>query len=153
MKRHQGIVELSRDHHFGLLFCWKLRQGTKKGISTARMRPYVQYFWDNHLRKHFGEEETLLFSLLRDDLVEQAMLEHKHIKQLVEAVTHATAVSSDELNTLANTVDDHIRFEERKLFPHMEQQLAEKELAELGLRMQQLHAVPEKDDYADEFWV
>lgn len=153
MKRHDSIVALSREHHFGLLFCWKIRQGTKKQVSAARMRPYIKYFWQQHLEQHFAEEENLLFSLVNDDLTEQAIIEHKHIKQLVEAIVHAADVSSDELNTLANTVDDHIRFEERKLFPHIEQQLSDKELAELGLRLQQLHATPEKDDYVDEFWL
>jgi hemerythrin-like domain-containing protein len=153
MKRHDSIVALSREHHFGLLFCWKIRQGIKKQVSAARMRPYIKYFWQQHLEQHFSEVENLLFSLVNDDLTEQAIMEHKRIKQLVEAIVHAADASSIELNTLANTVDDHIRFEERKLFPHIEQQLSDKELAELGLRLQQLHATPEKDDYVDEFWL
>lgn len=152
MKRHESILALSREHHFGLLFCWKLRQGIKKQVPAERMRPYVKYFWHHHLREHFAEEETLLFSLLHDNLTEQAMLEHKHLKQLAEDIIQAAAVTQDDLNTLANTLDDHIRFEERKLFPHMEEKLPEEELTELGLRLQRLHAIPEKDDYADEFW-
>ena len=32
LKRHAGLVELSRDHHHGLLLSWKIRQGLKKEI-------------------------------------------------------------------------------------------------------------------------
>lgn len=33
MKRNENLVPLSRDHHFGLLCCWKIRQGIKKEVS------------------------------------------------------------------------------------------------------------------------
>lgn len=153
MKRHESLVALSRDHHFGLLFCWKLRQGLKKGVALERMQPYVSYFWQHHLQQHFEEEEKLLFTLLHDHLTEQAMTEHKYIRQLAEAVIHASDIQSHQVEKLADTLDDHIRFEERKLFPHLEEQLPEKQLAELHLQLQQLHPTQEKDDYADEFWI
>jgi hemerythrin-like domain-containing protein len=153
MKRHESIVALSREHHFGLLFCWKIRQGLKKQVAPERMQSYVKYFWHDHLHQHFEEEETLLFSLLHDPLIEQAMMDHKYVKQLVDAIVRASVVQSDQLNRLADTLDDHIRFEERKLFPAIESKIPAKKLADLQLRLQQLHATPEKDEYADEFWV
>jgi hemerythrin-like domain-containing protein len=152
MKRHESIVALSREHHFGLLFCWKIRQGIKKQVLTERMRPYVQYFWGTHLQQHFEEEQTLLFATLKDSLCEQAISEHKHIRQLVEAIAQAETVQVSELNLLADALDNHIRFEERTLFPHLEKQLSDAKLTDLGKRLQQSHQVPEKDDYPDEFW-
>jgi hemerythrin-like domain-containing protein len=153
MKRHESIAALSRDHHFGLLFCWKLRQGIKKQVPPERMQPYVKYFWENHLQQHFEEEETLLFNLLNDHLIEQAMSEHKYIEQLVDAIVYAASVQQDQLNVLADKLDNHIRFEERTLFPHMEAALSREKLAVLAVRLQQSHSTPEKDNYADEFWV
>lgn len=153
MKRHESIVTLSREHHFGLLFCWKIRQGIKKQVSAERIQPYIKYFWENHLQKHFEEEETLLFILMQDSLVEEAIAEHKHIRQLLAVSVTTEPIDSKQLNILVDTLDNHIRFEERVLFPHMEEKLSEEKLAELGSRLQNLHPIREKDDYPDEFWV
>lgn len=155
MKRHESIAALSREHHFGLLFCWKIRQGIKKMTLPERMRPYVQYFLDNHLKPHFEEEENLLFSVLpNDDLVEQAKAEHLHILSLAFAISdkeHLT--TTDQFNILADAIDNHIRFEERILFPHFEKELTDDALATLGKQLQQLHQETKKDDYPDEFWL
>lgn len=152
MKRHDSIIPLSREHHFGLLFCWKIRQGIKMQIPAERIQPYIEYFWDNHLRRHFDEEETLLFTLLQGSLVEQAISEHLHIKQLIESIICAKPAHHEKINVLADTLDNHIRFEERTLFPHMERELPTDKLMALGNQLQQLHQTPDKDDYSDEFW-
>lgn len=150
MKRHESIVILSREHHFGLLFCWKLRQGIKKDIPAERMQPYVSYFWKEHLQSHFEEEEIILFANVQDDLVKQAMAEHLQISQAIKSITESQNVSVESLRQLADMLDNHIRFEERVLFPHLEQTLTANQLSELG---KQLSPTVEKDDYADEFWV
>jgi hemerythrin-like domain-containing protein len=150
MKRHKSIVSLSREHHFGLLFCWKIRQGLNKKVPAERMQPYIKYFWGNHLLQHFEEEEKLLFVALQDSLVEQAISEHKNIRQLMEAVTGTKPVQPEQLSVLADTLENHIRFEDRVLFPHMEKELPESTLIALE---QQLHPTEEKDAYPDEFWV
>lgn len=153
MKRHEGIVALSRDHHFGLLFCWKIRQGIKKQVSTERMQLYVQYFWDNHLRQHFEEEEKLLFAALQDRLCNQAISEHNNIRQLAAAVGSIIPVLPEQLSLLADSIDNHIRFEERTLFPHIERELPEEVLTDIGLRLKLLQEGHPKDNYPDEFWV
>ena len=153
MKRHESIVALSREHHFGLLFCWKIRQGLKKQVQPERMEPYVKYFWENHLFRHFNEEENLLFASLKDSLVEQAISDHKHIQQLVEEIILQKPVQADQLALLATAIDTHIRFEERTLFPHLEKELPEDKLVALGNQLQLLHQTPEEDSYEDEFWI
>jgi hemerythrin-like domain-containing protein len=153
MKRHESMVALSREHHFGLLFCWKIRQGVKKQVPTERMQSYVQYFWDNHLQQHFEEEERLLFATLQDSLCDQAISEHNNIRKLVEAVNSITPVPPNELTLLVDSIDNHIRFEERTLFPHIEKVLPEEVLTDIGIRLKLLHEGHPKDMYADEFWV
>lgn len=153
MKRHESIVTFSREHHFGLLFCWKIRQGIKKQVPTERIQPYITYFWNHHLKRHFEEEETLLFILLKDNLVEQATAEHQHIRALAEAVVNGEKISPELFLSLASVLDDHIRFEERILFPHLENALPKDKLTALGKELQRLHPAQEKDDYPDEFWV
>jgi hemerythrin-like domain-containing protein len=152
MKRHESIAALSRDHHFGLLFCWKIRQGIRKQVPTERMQGYVQYFWDNHLRQHFEEEERWLFPAIQGAFCERAISEHAQIRQLVEAVNSITPVVPEELNSLADCLDKHIRFEERTLFPYIEKELPAQVLIEIGSRLNLPDQGHPKDDYHDEFW-
>ena len=152
IKRSKHIVTLSREHHTGLLFCWKIRQGLKKQADTSRMQKYVAYFWQNHLRQHFQEEEKHLFEKVNDEYCWKAMQQHRDIRALIHQIT-SSHLSEALLNQLADTVDAHIRYEERELFPHLERELDEQELIRIGAALEQAHAHPVKDDFADEFWV
>jgi hemerythrin-like domain-containing protein len=152
MKRHESIVILSREHHFGLLFGWKIRQGIQKQVPPERILPYVKYFWENHLLLHFREEETILFASLENELVDQARFEHNQIEQLVAQLMIRKMVQPEQLNMLTVLLDHHIRFEERILFPYLEKELPEDKLLAIGMELQQLDYRRQKDTYPDEFW-
>src|SRR5690242_6357574 len=79
IRRHDSLTAFSKDHHFGLLLVWKIRQGLRKSIDTSRISDYVLYFFDEDLQHHFIEEENLLFSKLapNDPLRKQGEREHK----------------------------------------------------------------------------
>lgn len=61
IKRHQAIISFSKDHHFGLLLVWKIRQVLEKAVNAERISKYVVYFFKEDLEKHFKDEELLLF--------------------------------------------------------------------------------------------
>lgn len=149
MKRHESLVPFSRDHHYGLLCSWKIRQGIKKEIAAARIGLYVDYFWKTYLKQHFDEEEQWLFR--QDDLSRQAIAEHRQLEALVSAI--ASAATNDRLTAFADLLDRHIRFEERVLFPHLEGTVPEEELERVGALIHGSHTVPVKEDYADAFWL
>lgn len=153
MKRHESIVVLSREHHLGLLFCWKIRQGVRKQIAVGRMHAYVCYFWEQQLQPHFSEEESLLFAGSDDPLCRQALAEHQEIRQAIAVWDGLRSVSEEGLLALADLLDRHIRFEERILFPHLEQTLSEQVLMRIGVHLAEAHPLPSKDTYTDEFWV
>ncbi len=152
VKRSPHIIKLSRDHHASLLFCWKLRQGIKLGIGNDRMQGYVSYFAKEHMSPHFHEEETILFPPASDDvLVQRALHEHKVINALVSEIANGDEFRlRHTLEEIADAVDKHVRFEERILFPHLEKKLSEDQLVTIS---RQLDHEPEKDLYADAFWV
>jgi hemerythrin-like domain-containing protein len=153
IKRNEYIKKLSKDHHSGLLFCWKIRQGLKHEVPIERIKKYAGYFWSNHLAKHFNEEEVILFSPLKDELVQRAIDDHKQIKhQLDELLDDSTDDAKKGLVRLANLIDDHIRYEERKLFPHLEEVLTEKQLKEIGRKLD-AQPSPLADDFEDSFWM
>ena len=149
MKSDKNIVPLSQDHHFGLLSGWKIKQGIKKNISYERIKNYINYHWDNSQSFHFDEEEKILFPYSDDELTQRALDEHKEIRELLKTLNE---VEDFELLTLyADKVTEHIRFEERVLFPHLENILTEEQLAEVGKKLNEIHHHAE-DEYHDEFW-
>lgn len=154
IKRSIYIQPLSRDHHFGLLFCWKIRKGLKQNIASERIKQYVAYFWNNHLQEHFREEEEHLFYKVEDAMCREGLQQHQAIETLIQQITGSQAAPAPEqLDQLADAVDNHIRFEERKLFPHLEAVLDEQELVRIGAALELAHAAPAQDNFPDEFWV
>lgn len=153
IKRNKHIVKLSKDHHFTLLFCWKVRNGMKFKVESERIKKYVQYFWQHHMQPHFLQEETILFAPVKDKAVQRALEEHVLIAQQIKALDAVGDNVADQLSTLADTVDNHVRYEERELFPHLEKLLTEEQLENIGKQITVQYHPLLKDDFADEFWV
>ncbi len=151
MKRNEHIKPLSRDHHFGLLFCWKIRQGLKYKINSERIGQYALYFWDQDLHRHFRAEEAILFIERNDSYCQRAINEHREIEQLLKNI-RTTPAEANLLELLATKVDDHIRFEERELFPHLENSLTPEQLTIIGSALRELHSSRNTENYSDEFW-
>ena len=150
LKRDENLLKLSRDHHAGLLFCWKIRQGVKYHVAVERMIEYIRYFWDHHFATHFKEEEEFLFAQIRDKEVQKALDDHQKIKTFIDQVSVSGMENEEDvLLELADTVDDHIRYEERVLFPHLQEKLSEDQLKTIG---EQMVEEPLTDNYEDEFW-
>ncbi len=153
IRRNENIVKLSKEHHFSLLFCWKIRQGIKLEIPAARIIKYVKYFEGNFLHPHFMEEENILFAPLKDKLVEKAMKQHKEINRVVSTLSKDNNANPlEQLEKLADLVNDHVRYEERELFPHIERTLKPAQLEAIGKQLNEEHPLS-KDEYEDEFWV
>ncbi|MFT7591623.1 MAG: iron-sulfur cluster repair protein YtfE (RIC family) [bacterium] len=147
IKRIEELQPLSREHHFGLLVCWKIKQGIKKGIELERIKKYTDWFWDKHLQYHFEIEENYIFPILgnKHSLIVQAIKEHQQLKEIF----NDQADLSGSLSQLGQELQKHIRFEERVLFNEI-QKVATKE--ELDL-VATVHTSNFKEDYQDEFWL
>lgn len=152
LKRNKNIVQLSKDHHFTLLFCWKIRQGAKQNVDPARIRSYVNYFWEQHMAPHFREEECILFLPVNDEKVDRAIKDHEEIKKAVNRMSRKEGEElTAHLLAMADLVDTHVRFEERELFPFLETVLTDQQLEEIGKNLASEKSPP--DDFPDEFWL
>src|SRR5688572_14989203 len=60
IKRSEQLAPLSREHHDGLLFAWKLRQGLAKAIPVETLSSYCIWYWKNHIKQHFHHEEDII---------------------------------------------------------------------------------------------
>ncbi|TKK71006.1 hemerythrin domain-containing protein [Ilyomonas limi] len=153
IKRNVHIVKLSKDHHFTLLFCWKIRCGLKFRVEPSRIISYVNYFWQHHMQSHFREEETILFAPVKDAAVQKALKEHAQITEQIQALNADKSNATNKVAMLADTVDNHVRYEERELFPHLESVLTDEQLNTIGKQLDAQHDPALKDDFADEFWL
>ena len=150
MKRAPQLRSLSREHHEGLLLAWKIRQGLAKGIALPRIAGYVLWFWEKELEDHFRREETSFHAALPGaPLLQRMQDEH----EAIEGLLHVLAQISDEalLEEIAAKVHDHIRFEERELFPWIESELGAERLNALQVLVdaKKENAGPK---WTDEFW-
>ncbi|MCK0189821.1 hemerythrin domain-containing protein [Arenibacter sp. F20364] len=147
IKRHKAIQPLSRDHHQGLLLSWKIRTGFSKGVSTDRIKTYVDWFYKTHLMSHFKEEEEYLFPILGNDneLVKKAISQHKRLNRLFRSTTEL----EKSLNRIEEELEKHIRFEERVLFNEIQKVATEQQL----LSILEHHADTKfLDNTTDKFW-
>ena len=112
IKLHPALKQFSRDHHFGLLLCWKIREGFRRNVEPERMKKYTDWFFESYQKPHFESEEKYMFTLLPDDdkLKKRAIAEHRRLERLFhdsEDVKRALSLIEEEL-------DQHIRFETRR---------------------------------------
>ncbi|MCB0451386.1 MAG: hemerythrin domain-containing protein [Aequorivita sp.] len=147
IKRHKALQPFSRQHHFGLLFSWKLRKGFSKNVEIGRMQEFAKWFYEYEIKPHFNDEEKYLFPILgaNNELIERALKEHRRIKRLF-----ANSNSPEKsLHQLEEELDSHIRFEERVLFNEIQNVATEAQLE----KIEEIHNGIEKSpDYHDPFW-
>jgi hemerythrin-like domain-containing protein len=150
LKRSKELAPLSREHHDGLLFAWKIKQGLVNKTPIETLCNYTRWFWANHIKPHFKDEEKVLVKFLPADnaLVQQMFKEHAQIRDLVISLDKEP--DSNSLQLLAEFINNHIRFEERQLFAYAEENLTPEQLEEIFKDLpQELQC---NTEWKDEFW-
>lgn len=148
LKRHKALQPFSREHHHGLLLSWKIRTGFSKNIETERIKTYADWFFENELIPHFELEETHIFPLLDADheLIKRALAEHRRLRRLFNDDQDI----EKSLHKIEEELEQHIRFEERILFPEIQKNATE---AQLELIEDIHHDERFVDNDADQFWL
>ena len=138
MKRDESLTPLSHDHHQALYRALQLKRADEASAQEA-LREMAEFF-DAHGALHFRvEEEVLLPSFVRqggadpaDERITTVLSDHVWIRARIAALREMAAPPVAELQELGRRLDDHIRHEERVLFPAIEEALSGEQLAELG---------------------
>jgi hemerythrin-like domain-containing protein len=150
IKRSKELVPLSKEHHEGLLFGWKIKQGLRNGTPHTTISAFIEWFWEADLQEHFRKEEEVLAVHLPPDneLVLQMLDEHENLEAQVRL---CTIIQDEELFLqLADGLHNHIRFEERVLFPFAEQNIPPENMK---IIYEQLLTQRPHRKWEDEFWV
>ncbi len=138
MKRAEALRPLSREHLVALLAAKKLKEADGLGEATGAFLD----FWHADGRSHFRVEEEILLPVwamhaeVDRDGVRRMLDEHLAIRR--EALRlEAGEASLAEARELGRLLHDHVRFEERQLFPKVEAALDASALAGLAAAIEE----------------
>lgn len=117
-----------------------LRRATPDSAADAVAR--FQDYFERAGSQHFDVEEAVLLPALPEQgewkaLCARVRDEHRAMRAAGARVLAAERdVPVEEVRELGQALDAHVRFEERKLFPFLEERLTATELTELGRLLQ-----------------
>ncbi|HMU46496.1 MAG TPA: hemerythrin domain-containing protein [Chitinophagaceae bacterium] len=151
IKRSEQLAPLSREHHDGLLFAWKIKQGLANQVPLDKLRQYSMWYWRHHIKPHFFQEEKILVPYMPQGhpMATRLKEEHDHIRELILGLDDEA--DKRTLILLTDLINNHIRFEERELFVYLEALLTKEKLDEIFVQLEK-HPVS-CDEWKDEFWV
>ena len=152
MKRHESLVPLSRDHHFGLIMAQQLILGRATNpradwpTDRAQQVPRRLAFFESDLRAHFDIEEAHVFPAAGRDLadggrqVRALLADHDAMRAMIRGFEADPVSELDErLPAFGHVLKAHIHKEERQLFEQMQAACAPAELETLGARVAAAH--------------
>jgi hypothetical protein len=144
MKRSAELRDLSEQHHYGLVASRALRLAAEGARPLGEAVAAFRRAWEAEIQPHFRlEEEILLPELARvlpadDPLIIRTLVEHVALRRA--AADLFDAPDPARAGEAARLLHDHIRFEERVLFPTVEERLEGQALAAVGEALARAHA-------------
>jgi iron-sulfur cluster repair protein YtfE (RIC family) len=131
-RRHDSLIPLSREHQYALMLCLRINRGLIEHDADSnwlqmKAAQAVEFF-EGDLATHFQAEEEHLFPAMWDlagapQIIDELLLEHGKIRRLIDQLRRVElSTLASTLKKLADTLEVHIRKEERALFPIYEHQ-------------------------------
>ena len=153
MKRRPELHPLSEHHHHVLVLALDIRRAAESSAPGRyqRLRTLAESllrFWGESGQTHFMEEEQVLlpkyarhFRLDEDPEIMRMLADHAAIRAKMEDVREGLGgnFAPEPLIELGRMLQDHVRLEEDRIFPRVEQALSEIELNSVGSRLTRLH--------------
>ncbi len=157
MKRSKYLETLSWEHHNGLVLSYRLKKGMELNVPIEELKNYLLYLWTNSVSHHFKHEEQHLAVMnekIKDrELLDRMLKEHREFYRLIESLSGETDDNNKKklIEEFTANLEAHIRFEERELFPFIEQHFPESKLASIGRILHKYHK-PVDMSWENEFW-
>lgn len=134
MKRSEMLTTLSHDHHQALRMGQLLRRADAE--NAAETKDAFARFWELYLG-HVRIEEEILFPKYGefvgagDAMVGEALEDHELARAFAEQILSSEQPPVEVMHELGEKLTAHVRFEERELFPAIEEAIPEDQQAEL----------------------
>lgn len=138
--RHPALQDLSRDHQRFLMEMRGVRwtvEGDSRALPAHIVRQSLAIFWEQHGEWHLKEEEEVLFPYCEECVpslkteFDKLRAEHAKVRAIVEAIR---PLKDDDpelvrmLGEIAETINLHVRYEEKIVFERIQQVLTEAQI-------------------------
>ncbi len=143
MKRHPALQDYSRDHHLLLLQAREIRWCAVASPHASPIERVVSHFlaaWEAEIVPHLHEEEQVLLPFYAQHAgavqgyLSQIYEAHAWLRARVSELAAQTA--RDEVGPLLGQIGqrlhEHVRFEERTFFPHLQALFSEQAMQTLA---------------------
>ncbi len=133
MKRHPSLEAFSRDHNVGLVLGRRLEQSaTLDGAVRSEAAATLVRYWDEEMEDHFAEEERLLIPLIPSaEHRDRQIAEHRELAAIIADMRDGQ-VGPDRVALAGKRLGEHIRWEERTVFPAIENAASALDLQKLA---------------------
>jgi hemerythrin-like domain-containing protein len=138
MKRDPALSDLSRDHHQALFRAMRMKRVGEDDLDEVRKD--VLGYWLDHGTRHFRIEEEILLPAFAtesdpsDEAVVTVVVDHIWIRERMDRLA-ADELNLAEVRELGERLEQHVRHEERVLFPLIEEALDRDALTALPQRI------------------
>ena len=147
--RNENLYVFSHEHHHGLVFSVRLKKASN--ADTETLKKYIGDFWDNALEDHFKKEEDLFLQWISDkDLKDQFLAEHESINALVNDILNSNNNLVEKVLDLSEQLKLHVKFEEKLLFPWLQNNLSSDQLKSIGDALK--HVEVKAHEFEPKFW-
>jgi hemerythrin-like domain-containing protein len=143
-KRSRELRPLSSEHHQALLVAFQVKKAVAGHAETAGaprdidgLLAMARRFEEKVLRTHTSAEEDLLGHHLSAPDLRRLQEEHRQLHALLrEARGGESSLRRQPLAAFAELLEQHVRWEERELFPRCESTLTAEDLSVVGQELE-----------------
>ena len=144
MERSKYLETLSFEHHDGLVIALRIKKDLKNEVKPAHLFAYVIDVYENGLQHHFHQEEVCFNKVMQniaaaEKLMNRMETEHMQFAELVKEIQAPGSNVLEQIRIFGELLNDHIRFEERELFPVIEQSLSSEQLEAISIYLHREH--------------
>jgi iron-sulfur cluster repair protein YtfE (RIC family) len=142
MLRDKSLIPLSHQHQRALALCVRIDRAQPIPVKDLESwQAEIEQLFELEIKFHFTAEEQVLFPAARRfpeliPLVDELIADHAALcKSFSNAAQRGT--SAEDLPSFAQQLSAHIRKEERLLFERLQQLMNAKDLAALGVQLEE----------------
>jgi hemerythrin-like domain-containing protein len=142
MLRDKSLIPLSHQHQRALALCVRIDRA--QPIPIKDLQPWqseIEQHFKQEINCHFSAEEQVLFPTARQfpeliPLVEELIADHAALREAFDQAK-ARSMTAESLPAFAQQLSNHIRKEERQLFERLQKFMNAKDLAALGIHLEE----------------
>jgi hypothetical protein len=124
MKRARELVPLSREHHEALVLARRACDPARALAEPVALREHLLRRWREHFEPHFRREEDVLLPALQAagaaEAAREALSQHAVLRDAIERIRAGDLAALPDWGA---AMHDHVKWEERTLFPLAERVL------------------------------